>query len=226
MGEPIGTVHPQSDYAGRSFPPNHEGHWGWRADQILGHSHGVGGQTGSGQIDQWMELYPRICRPTCVLVHLGTNDICQGDDVADVMSARELRQIVARVSHRFPGISALIAAPIPSCCDAVNSTLAPAIRSSFVDRDKWGFEPSLINVSLVDVNSGFDQAQLYDGCHPDTRGEDFLAECWFEAVQRQCAPVLATEQPAAHPAVFFGGTTRTTGETWLLVGVLILLSCA
>ncbi|MCA9910973.1 MAG: hypothetical protein KC519_20100, partial [Anaerolineae bacterium] len=40
------------------FDLNHEGHWGWRADQIL------------AQLPGWAATY----QPQVVLIHLGTND--------------------------------------------------------------------------------------------------------------------------------------------------------
>ena len=64
----------QPEHAGRPFPRHHEGHPGWTSAQILGSSYHNMGDRGS--LDVWLDTYNDVCTPTCMLVHLGTNDIC------------------------------------------------------------------------------------------------------------------------------------------------------
>ena len=36
------------------------------------------------------------------------------------------------------------------------------------------------------MGAGFQSSWLYDGCHPDEHGEQFMAGRWFEALQAHC----------------------------------------
>ena len=55
------TNYPYIGLTHSDFDINHEGHWGWRADEVL------------AKIDGWAEQ----TTPDIVLVHLGSNDILQ-----------------------------------------------------------------------------------------------------------------------------------------------------
>lgn len=189
----------QPDHAGHNFPQHHEGHSGWTSGQILRGLHDDGHAAGS--LGDWMELYADVCPPTVVLVHLGTNDACiagrggPGAIAVAPMVVDNVREIITRVAARFPSVqplSALVAAPIPSCCLEVGSVMAPAFRAAFAADSNLGLDAS-VNVSLVDMTTGYDQLWNYDGCHPDASGEEFMAARWFEQIQQHCADrVLST----------------------------------
>jgi len=176
-------------YRGRTFPPNHEGHWGWRADEILDRQ-GEHGYSGSGNLRDWMETY--ACAPTCVLIHLGTNDACQGQ--SDASTIAEVEEIIELVAGRFPPASFetmtfLVAAPIPSSqcpssrCAAVGDSLSPAILAH-----SWSANVSAnVRVETVDMLSGFDSSFLYDCLHPNDAGEAFMAERWFGSMAQHCS---------------------------------------
>jgi lysophospholipase L1-like esterase len=207
-GAPVGTTQSEPAYAGHPFPQNHEGHFGWTSAQILagrplvlgpdpetGRPSGDG-SNGHGGLDDWMELYSDICTPSCVLVHLGTNDICMGGPGVAPSVVVNLREIVRRVAARFGSdtspLTALVAAPIPSCCSDVASAMAPAVRAAFEADSNFGLDPRDVNVKLVEMTEGYEWAWNYDTCHPDERGEEFMAARWFEQIQAHCPDVTAT----------------------------------
>ncbi|CAE8651706.1 unnamed protein product, partial [Polarella glacialis] len=174
------TQEQQDPYMGRAFPPHHEGHWGWRTDEVL------------RNIDQWKETY--ACAPTCVLIHLGTNDMCQGDTAGSTIA--ELEELIGKLVGRFQtsvtNMTFLVAEPIPSCCSEVGFRLSPAIKSH-----SWSSDASGVKVETVDMVSGFDRSSfLYDGCHPNAAGDDFMAGQWFGSVAQHCVEMVTSSSTA------------------------------
>ena len=183
-------------YNGETMPLQHEAHWGERADVVL-----------EGLRD-WVADYP--CQPTCALVHLGTNDICEGqranETVATLLRVHETLRATAS-KH----LKVLIAVPIPSCCTAVSAQLAPAIRELGDDDVERRFivdieaafqqsaipisKPMMVNTEIGMVTNSSAPALLNDdGCHPSELGEEVMAAAWHDAVVRHCGP-----QPPSPP---------------------------
>ena len=183
FGDELGTIRTKPDYKGYSFPPNHEGHWGWTVDQVLSNS-ARRDSSGSGNIDLWMQGY--ACDPNCVLLHLGTNDISRNpQDVSSTIA--ELRELMRRIDARFGqdvNLTFLLGLPIPSCSGAVAAKLTPALRDA--DLGCWLENTSSASLALVDLATGFENSMLYDGCHPDSVGEEFMAARWLEGVLGGC----------------------------------------
>ena len=106
--QPLGVSYPQASHAGLLFPPHHEGHWGWTTEQVLQ----GGGSWGGGSLSDWMESYSAVCTPTCVLIHIGTNDVCRTARPAATVITN-IRSIIRQLSERFSStgpLRALVAA--------------------------------------------------------------------------------------------------------------------
>ena len=104
--QPLGVNYPQASHAGLLFPPHHEGHWGWTTGEVL-----QGGGS-SGSLSDWMESYSAVCTPTCVLIHIGTNDVCRTARPAATVITN-IRTIIRQLAERFPStgpLRALVAA--------------------------------------------------------------------------------------------------------------------
>lgn len=155
------------------FDSDHEGHPGWRADEV------------ADKIEGWA----RSAQPDVVLVHLGTNDLAQGQPPSDVI--QDLTTIVGRLRIVNPQLHILLAQIIPMRADgppdvlklnegiaalaAETSTLASPIES-------------------VDQFTGFDHAGMtWDGIHPNREGNRRLAIVWHKAL----LPHLQAIQQAA-----------------------------
>merc|ERR1712019_26707 len=153
----------QPDYKGQSFPRNHEGHDGWTVDGIL------------RSINRWIPTYQ--CKPTCVTVHLGTNDIRLNQSVSSTMS--ELGQLIDVLKKSGADPTILLAVPIPSCKFKTQPQLLGEIprlgdssrKVHIVHMDKIGFDP---------------RQDAFDGCHPNDSGEKKMAAKWFEAIAQHC----------------------------------------
>ncbi len=146
------------------FDQDHEGHWGWRVDQVL------------EKIDGWS----RINNPDIVLIHLGTNDLFHGKSPESTLE--ELWQLVQKLRRTNPRVKLLIAQLIP-CGDTVkiqlfNQGIATLARITTTQESP---------ILAVDQFSGFNAAagaDTYDGCHPNEAGEKKMASRWFAALKK------------------------------------------
>ena len=142
---------------------DHEGHWGWRTDEIL------------RNINRWAATY----RPGIVLIHLGTNDIHQGQSITSTRA--ELEQIIDRFRDIRSDVVILIAQIIPG-----NIRYHDRIRElneviSTLGRNK---NTSHSPVLVVNQFTGFNhRLDTYDGVHPNEIGEKKMAHKWYKALQ-------------------------------------------
>lgn len=172
------------EYRGRSFDPDHEGHWGWRADEIL---YGMSGEE-EGNLSIWLDTYT----PDIVLMHLGTNDIAQLQDLRE--TANELRQIIGSLRAENPNVIILLSNLIP-------------IRNMYLNKriEKFNAEIQAIAkkmntdispVIFVNQYTEFDvKLDSYDGIHPNERGEEKMAGQWFQSLQEILRQPPITSSP-------------------------------
>ena len=143
------------------FDQDHQGHVGIRADMLVQH------------IDGWMAH----SRPDIVLLHIGTNDLFQGQSVSSTVE--DIERIITRLQKNNPNVTILLAQIIPSLVwhlEAFNGQL-PALAARMTTATS--------SVIIVDQVSGFSPHQdLYDGLHPDESGERKMAGRWMQAIQR------------------------------------------
>lgn len=146
------------------FDRDHEGHWGWRTDEILEHVRG------------WVEE----SEPDIVLIHLGSNDVFEGESIDATLA--ELSELIDAVRETRPHATFLLGQIIPTTTARVNVRIRelnariPEIASSK--------STSVSPVIVVDHHTGFDAArQTYDGVHPNPDGEIHLSERWLEVLE-------------------------------------------
>ena len=142
------------------FDTDHEGHWGWRTDEIL------------QRIEQWAEIH----KPDVFLVHLGSNDLFQGQSPQSTLA--EMHAIIQAVRLSQPMSVFLIAQIIPTTDPGLNTRIEEMNAGLLTLAREMYTEASPIH--LVDQSSGFDpSAHTYDGVHPNTEGEAVMAGRWF-----------------------------------------------
>ncbi|ATE54621.1 SGNH/GDSL hydrolase family protein [Actinosynnema pretiosum] len=153
------------DFVGSGFngPPelgdhDHEGHPGWRIDEI------------HARVDGWL----RATRPRVVLLHIGTNDIGQDYDVANAPA--RMRALLDRVQLAAPSAWVFVARITPiedPVLEARVLAFNAALPGVVADRRR---------VRLVDMHDGFVPGDLADGVHPSTAGYDKMAARWRAAL--------------------------------------------
>ncbi len=160
----VGSLNQNSDGPppATDFDRDHEGHWGWRIDQVL------------KEIDSWSEK----SRPEFVLVHLGHNDLYQGQGVTN--AAEEMQTLVTRLRYYNPHVTVLLGENIPC------SLIAPELQqlAASIRQIAGAMNKADAQVIAVDLRTGFDPtADTYDGVHPNEAGEKKMAAQWFEALK-------------------------------------------
>ncbi|MBD3148652.1 SGNH/GDSL hydrolase family protein, partial [Microbispora bryophytorum] len=142
---------------------DHEGHPGWRIDQI------------DANINGWL----RNSTPRTVLLHIGTNDVLQNYNVSG--APQRLSTLIDHITAAAPNADVFVATIIPlsnsgqeAAARNFNSAL-PGIVQSKVNSGK--------HVHLVDMHSKLSTSDLIDGIHPTANGYDKMAAAWYAALQ-------------------------------------------
>ncbi len=141
---------------------DHEGHSGWRIDQI------------DARIVGWLTTY----RPQTVLLHIGTNDVLQNYNVAG--APNRLSALIDRITTTLPSTEVFVAQIIPLSNpgqEAAVRTFNAAIPGIVQSKANAGK-----HVHLVDQHSALTTADLIDGIHPTATGHDKMAATWYRAL--------------------------------------------
>jgi lysophospholipase L1-like esterase len=146
----------------RSLPDRqHEGHPGWRIDQI------------AGSMAPWLLRE----RPDIVLLLIGTNDVVQG--YALDAAPRRLGTLLDLIAATLPGCRVVVAS-IPPLAEPEYQQRARAYNAALADVVAARGQ----RVSYVDAFSALDVADLdADGIHLSAGGYDKLAAVWHPAVR-------------------------------------------
>ncbi len=159
----------RNDFVGSQFngPNNlgdhdHEGHQGWRIDQI------------DANIVGWL----RSTTPHSVLLQIGTNDILKN---VERTAPGRLSTLIDRITETAPNTEVFVATITPmgwaagdADVQAFNSRI-PAIVDSKAKAGK--------RVHLVDMYNALSPSDLLDdGVHPNAGGYDKMAAVWYRAL--------------------------------------------
>ncbi|MET7398594.1 ricin-type beta-trefoil lectin domain protein [Dactylosporangium sp. NPDC005572] len=151
---------------------DHEGHSGWRIDQI------------DANIVGWLQTYT----PRTVLLHIGTNDMNQNYDVAN--APNRLSALIDKIRATAPAVELFVAQITPE----TDATLEARVRAYNAAI------PGIVaqkgsRTHLVDMHSALTTADLADGVHPNAGGYDKMAARWFTALQSVPGSLSAVTVP-------------------------------
>jgi lysophospholipase L1-like esterase len=139
---------------------DHEGHPGWRIDQL------------DAQIAGWMATY----RPDAVLLHIGTNDVIQNYSLGQAPA--RLSALIDHLTAADPGVDVEVATIVPFA-DPAQDAAARAYNAAI---------PGIVaaqaaagrHVRLVDLHAAIGVADLSpDGVHPSNGGYSKMAARWY-----------------------------------------------
>ena len=139
---------------------DHEGHSGWRIDQI------------DANIVGWLQT----ANPHTILLHIGTNDMNQNYDVANAPA--RLSALIDQIRANAPTAELFVAQITP----LTTRRRRPASRRS-TPRCPASWRRRARSTHLVDMHSAITTADLADGVHPNATGYDKMAARWFTALQ-------------------------------------------
>lgn len=172
----VGTLNSNRDgnpewpeYMGLSFDSDHEGHWGFRADEIL------------AELPEWLSYY----FPDIVLLHIGSNDCLQDNSIESTVL--EIKQIIAELRNKNSSVTILLAKLIPFIDTSINNRINTL--NANMNNIAGEVTTPLSKVIVVDQNTGFDvQKDTFDGGHPNESGEEKMATIWFDALSNLIFP--------------------------------------
>jgi lysophospholipase L1-like esterase len=157
--------HP-ADFVGSGFngpadlpDHDHEGHSGWRIDQVSAQTAGWVAGTG----------------PRTVLVHLGTNDVTQNYDLPNAPA--RLSGLIDRIRTAAPAADIFVASIVP-LADPTFESRARTFNATVpgIVAGKGG------RVHFVDMHAALGAGDLADGVHPNRAGYDKMAARWASAL--------------------------------------------
>ncbi|MEL6588762.1 MAG: GDSL-type esterase/lipase family protein [Bacteroidota bacterium] len=166
------------------FDPDHEGHWGYRTDQIIVHqgaNNNCRAASESGSLYRWLKAYT----PDIALIHLGTNDLFQRpyfhfDEVIEAILSN-LQVVFETLQKDNPEIVIYLAQLIPTSMWQHQGAIEDfnAVLPDFVERMAGaGYQ-----IKLVPMPLGFDpDRHTYDQVHPNPEGARLMADKWRDAI--------------------------------------------
>ena len=151
------------------FDRDHEGHSGWRADQIR------------NNIKSWLTTNPA----DIILLHIGTNDISQSQTISS--TAAEVGQILDSIDAKSTATVVFLARIINR--NDSRSTLTTQYNGLLQSlADSRNANGDLIFV--IDQEAALNYpADLADAVHPNDFGYGKMAQCWFTPVSSYLTPV-------------------------------------
>jgi lysophospholipase L1-like esterase len=141
---------------------DHEGHSGWRIDQI----------------DSIINSKVLRYQPDVVLIHLGTNDVGQDYDLANAPA--RLSDLVGDILTLAPDTTIVVASIIPLTSPAYEArgvafnAQVPGVVQSWSDA---GYD-----VRFVDMHAALNTWNLADGVHPNAGGYALMGNAWYAAL--------------------------------------------
>src|SRR3954464_6255473 len=139
---------------------DHEGHSGWRIDQI------------DANIVGWLQTYT----PRTIMLHIGTNDINQNFDVEHAPA--RLSALIDKIRATAPNVELFVAQITPESDPTLESrvtTYNAALPGIVAQKGPM--------THLVDMHSAITTSDLADGVHPNATGYDKMGARWYAALQ-------------------------------------------
>ena len=157
-----------------NFDPDHEGHSGWRADEI------------AASLAGWLANYT----PDIVLLHIGHNDFFQSQSVSSTIDDTE--DIIDVLQTNNPNVTILLAQIIyPNWVNpkyAAYNALIPGLAT-----DKTTANSSVI---AVNQNEFFIPAEdTFDKAHPNDGGNLKIAQQWYKSIVSVLPPISGLAPP-------------------------------
>ncbi len=193
-GYSVNFVGSQANGHPTDFDRAHEGHGGWRADQIR------------DSISGWLTKNPA----DIILLHIGTNDISQGQTVGSTV--HEVKQILDRIDAKSTA-TVVFLARIINRSDGYSARTTTYNRQLKDSADRWIMNGDRIIV--VDQETALSYpADLADAVHPNDTGYGKMAQCWFTALSSYLAAGVASAATstitAAPTSIIADGTSAST----------------
>jgi lysophospholipase L1-like esterase len=221
---------PPSPKTGHSFPNLHEAYWGITSSEWL-NGNKKGGiyqpwESGFNQ-DTMYNFEGRINHPIrgytpdIALIHIGTNDDTIPDSLATTI--KNINTIINILRAKNPNITVFLA-KLETYWSSINRKV-DSIASSLTTENS--------NVIVVDqtvdfINNTADTSttDTYDWVHPNRKGQNIMAQHWYNAVMMSLPTIIETPVVAENIDVYpnpSSGTFTITNAVGSMVDIINLL---
>lgn len=164
---------------------NHEGHSGWRIDQL------------DANIEGWFNTMED---PDVVLMHIGTNDFGQGVDITNAIN--RLDALILKIATLRP-YAHIIVTNLMERGEPRNTEIQTHFNPFVEDRvDAHALAGR--RVTFLDMRAAVPISDMPDNLHPNQTGYDKMAAAWLPAIQA----VIGVDGDSAAP-----GIVRARGVT-------------
>ncbi|GAA3821634.1 hypothetical protein GCM10022226_47390 [Sphaerisporangium flaviroseum] len=182
----VGTLPPQG--CGVSYDGDNEGHGGALVTNVADQN----------QLPGWLST----TRPDIVMMHFGTNDVWSNRPTATILAA--YGKLVDQMRAANPATKILVAQIIPmnpsTCAECAQRTVALNAAIPGWAQSKTTTQSPIV---VVDQWTGFSTAaDTYDGVHPNSAGDQKMADKWYPALARLLGtnpPTTPTPTPTPTP---------------------------
>jgi len=171
----------------------HEGHGGFRLDQIAANFDGLGtgtpvSPTNGGHWIDGLAGRRAALNPDVILLHAGTNDVLQ--KVSADMMAKKMDALLAKIIAARPKAKLFVAGIIPinepvqnKVVVAYNTLLRTVVIPKY---QKLGKPVTFVDQykNFVDATGKVIAARLPDKVHPTRAGYDAIADTWYQALKK------------------------------------------
>jgi len=145
--------------------PRHEGHAGWRIDQI------------QNNIVDWLAEF----KPDVVLLMIGTNDFTQNWDIQNAPA--RLQKLVDTILNQSPDLQLFLSSITPTKDNSLNAKIKiynDAIRDIVIMKKQMGRNISWVPI-FETAGLAYSTGDLVaDGVHPTRQGYKKIAHAWFK----------------------------------------------
>jgi hypothetical protein len=162
---------------------HHEGHSGYRIDQIEGNL--IGEVSSAPAFDtnnggHWLDGGIPVGRapifPDLILLHIGTNDASQGRTAVQMQSS--LQSLLTKIKNLRPNAQVIVASLIRRTDNASLEATQMSYNAAV---------PGLVaaqgaNFHFIDMHAVLQPTDLADGVHPNQGGYDKMASAWTPAL--------------------------------------------
>lgn len=152
---------------GRDFDRHHEGHSGFRADELLAQ----------------LKTYLRDNPPDVILLHIGTNDISENQSVSSTIV--EIAEVLATINDFDSDIVTILSSVVPrrGSKDGETTRLNRLIEDLVPEKQAAGYNLHYAgNNEAFKANPDWEIEYLADTVHPNDLGYAVMAGVWFDAI--------------------------------------------
>ncbi|MCW1916142.1 GDSL-type esterase/lipase family protein [Luteolibacter sp. GHJ8] len=155
----------------------HEGHSGWRIDQL------------DSNVSGW---FSAIEDPDFILLHIGTNDFGQNFDTANAINRWDA--LILKMATLRPHAN-IVVTNIMQRSGAVDTNIQNQFNA-FVQARVNAHIAAGRKVTFLDMRAAVPLSDMPDGLHPNQTGSDKMANAWLGAIQALSTPEGDFSAPA------------------------------